>query len=218
MIGKSFDDIYMAQHSYWSFNIINYNGRPAYQLSDDKIITPEEITTLILKKVKNVAENYVGVEVIDAVITVPSTFNQFQRHATIQAAEAAGLNVLSLESKSVAAAYALKFDYKRFDDFNILVFCFGDGALDVSVMKNYDDKFYVVANGGDCEIGGSDFDKLIMSNLMERIKIRQRKKMEENCSNNISSSVDLNNPKNKIRFQRLAEATKVALTTCDKEM
>uniref|UniRef100_A0A914XVI0 Heat shock protein 70 n=1 Tax=Panagrolaimus superbus TaxID=310955 RepID=A0A914XVI0_9BILA len=204
MIGQHFTNITALQSEYWSFKVVNNNGRPAYQLSNGKIIEPEEISTQVLKKAKTIAETFVGAILQHAVITVPAYFNNTQKQATIDAAEKAGLNVLSIETEPTAAAFAFNYDHKRFDDYNLFVFDLGGGTFDITIMSIQDGRFIVKASGGDNNLGGRDFDNVLIKELMKRLK-------ETGTQNS-------DNSKPKIRLRALAEIIKIALTTCDKHV
>uniref|UniRef100_A0A914Q4Z0 Heat shock protein 70 n=1 Tax=Panagrolaimus davidi TaxID=227884 RepID=A0A914Q4Z0_9BILA len=204
MIGQNFTNLTKLQSDYWSFKIVNNNGRPAYELSNGKKIEPEEISVQVLKKAKAIADAYACANLEYAVITVPAYFDQNQKQATIDAAKRAGLTVLQLETEPTAAAFAFNYDHKRFDDYNLFVFDLGGGTFDITIISVKDGRFNVGACGGNNYLGGRDFDNLLMKDL--------RRRLEEHGAKN------LNDVKQRIRLLALAETTKVALTTCDKEI
>uniref|UniRef100_A0A914Q8V5 Heat shock protein 70 n=1 Tax=Panagrolaimus davidi TaxID=227884 RepID=A0A914Q8V5_9BILA len=204
MIGQNFTNLTQLQSDYWSFKIVNNNGRPAYELSNGKLIEPEEISVQVLKKAKAIADAYACANLEYAVITVPAYFDQNQKQATIDAAKRAGLTVLQLVTEPTAAAFAFNYDHKRFDDYNLFVFDLGGGTFDITIISIKDGRFNVEACGGNNFLSGRDFDNLLMKDL--------RRRLEEHGAKN------LNDVKQKIRLRALAETTKVALTTCDKEI
>uniref|UniRef100_A0A914QJ34 Heat shock protein 70 n=1 Tax=Panagrolaimus davidi TaxID=227884 RepID=A0A914QJ34_9BILA len=204
MIGQNFTNLTQLQSDYWSFKIVNNNGRPAYELSNGNLIEPEEISVQVLKKAKAIADAYACANLEYAVITVPTYFGQNQKQATIDAAKRAGLTVLQLETEPTAAAFAFNYDHKRFDDYNLFVFDIGGGTFDITIISIKDGRFNVEACGGNNFLGGRDFDNLLMKDL--------RRRLEQHGAKN------LNDVKQRIRLRALAEITKVALTTCDKEI
>lgn len=135
---------------------------------DGKEHSPEEISSLILSKIKEDAERYLGEEVKDAVITVPAYFNDAQRQATKHAAEIAGLNPLRLINEPTAAALAYGFNTDK--DEMILVFDLGGGTLDVSILEIGDGVFDVIATYGDNHLGGDDFDRIIVEWILNKLK------------------------------------------------
>ena len=203
MIGQSFTTSTEVQSGYWSFQIANQNGRPVYKLSDDRMVEPEQVSTEVLKKAKQLAEGFVGAKIDVAVITVPAYFGQHQRQATIDAAKAAGIQVLQLETEPTAAAYAFNYDHKRYDDYNLFVFDLGGGTFDITIISINDGKFNVGATGGDSTLGGRDFDNLLMEFLTQELK-----KM---------GAPNLKETKSVIKLRQLAESIKISLSTCSEE-
>ena len=128
---------------------------------DGKDLSPEEVSAQILMKMKKTAEDYLGEEVTDAVITVPAYFNDAQRQATKNAGKIAGLNVLRLVAEPTAAALAFGFDKDGIDK-KLAVYDFGSGTLDVSILDVSDGVFEVLATSGDSKLGGTDFDNAIV--------------------------------------------------------
>ena len=132
---------------------------------NEKEWSPVEISAEILKHLKHVAENYLGHEVTDAVITVPAHFNDLQREATLQAGVLAGLNVNKLFNEPTAAALAYGIQQNKDD--HLLVFDFGGGTLDITLLEVKNGAFLVRGVGGDTELGGVDFDKVIVNHVRE---------------------------------------------------
>jgi heat shock protein 5 len=154
------------------YDIINKDGKPYIQVEvkgEKKIYSPEEISAQILIKMKNIAENYLGKDVKNAVITVPAYFNDSQRQSTKDAGMIAGLNVLRIINEPTAAAIAYGLD-KKDKERNILVFDLGGGTFDVSLLTIDSGVFEVIATNGDTHLGGEDFDHRVLDFLSKRIK------------------------------------------------
>merc|ERR1719181_553017 len=135
---------------------------------EKKSFYPEEISSMVLTKMKDIAETYVGTQVTDAVITVPAYFNDSQRQATKDAANIAGLNALRIINEPTAAAIAYGLDKKNTGKAtNILIFDMGGGTFDVSVLKIEDGVFEVKATAGDTHLGGEDFDTRIVEHCVK---------------------------------------------------
>ena len=164
------------------YKIINDNGKPKIQVTvkdEDKKFTPEEISAMILTKMKTIAEAYLGSEVKDAVVTVPAYFNDAQRQATKDAGVIAGLNVLRIINEPTAAAIAYGLD-KKGSEQNILIFDLGGGTFDVSLLTIEEGIFEVKATAGDTHLGGSDFDNLITQHFVSEIKKKHKVDVSDN--------------------------------------
>lgn len=176
MIGRTWDDK-AVQHDikFYPFKVINKSNKPHVQAKvkgSDKVFAPEEVSAMVLGKMKEVAEEYLGEKILNAVVTVPAYFNDAQRQATKDAGTIAGLNVMRIINEPTAAAIAYGLDKKEGEK-NILVFDLGGGTFDVSVLTIDDGVFEVVSTNGDTHLGGEDFDQRVMDHF---IKLYKKKK------------------------------------------
>ena len=165
LIGKKYDDESIQNNlDYYPFNIIKgKDNKPEIEVNyceETKNFIPEEISAMILQKLKQDAEKYLGVPIVNAVITVPAYFNNSQRESTEMAGKIAGLNVLRIINEPTAAALAYNLSSKKGQpDKNVLVYDLGGGTLDVTVLLMCDDVLEVKSTSGDTHLGGEDFDK-----------------------------------------------------------
>ena len=167
-MGRRFDEV-TEEISHWSYKVVKGDNNTVRIDIDGRLYTPQEISAMVLQKMKKTAEDYLGQEVTDAVITVPAYFNDAQRQATKEAGEIAGLNVRRIVNEPTAAALAYGLD-KGGKDHKIAVFDLGGGTFDISVLELGDGVFEVKSTNGDTHLGGDDFDKVIMDWLADEFK------------------------------------------------
>ena len=164
-IGRTYDEVKNEKTTY---TVNEQDGKPVVNINGRKY-TPQEISAIILQKMKKTAEDYLGEEVTDAVITVPARFSQNQRQATKEAGEIAGLNVRRIINEPTAAALAYGLD-KTNKDMKIAVFDSGQGTFDVSILDLGGGVFEVLSTNGDDHLGGDDFDQKIIDWLVDEFK------------------------------------------------
>merc|ERR1711968_353074 len=140
-----------------------------------KQFAAEEISSMVLMKMKEISEAYLGREVKNAVVTVPAYFNDSQRQATKDAGTIAGLNVMRIINEPTAAAIAYGLDKKGSGEKNILIYDLGGGTFDVTVMSIEDGIFEVKSTAGDTHLGGEDFDRRLMEHFMQDFKRKHKK-------------------------------------------
>ena len=167
-MGRQFGEV-SEEISHWSYKVAKGDNNTVRIDIDGRLYTPQEISAMILQKMKKTAEDYLGYEVTEAVVTVPAYFNDAQRQATKEAAEIAGLTVRRIINEPTAAALAFGLD-KKHKDQKVAVFDLGGGTFDISVLELGDGVFEVKSTNGDTHLGGDDFDKVIMDWLAEEFK------------------------------------------------
>ncbi|CDS39786.1 heat shock protein 70b [Echinococcus multilocularis] len=174
LIGRTFDDEAVQDDmKHWPFKVINSQGTPKIEVEyrgEKKQFVAEEISAMVLQKMKETAEAYLGERVTDAVITVPAYFSSRQRRATIDAGKIAGLNVLRLINEPTAAAIAYGVKKRSERQHNVLVFDWGGGTLDVSILSIENGAFEVKAVGGDTHLGGEDINSRLVNHCVEEFK------------------------------------------------
>jgi molecular chaperone DnaK len=167
-MGESFDKVSL-ETSRFPYEVVKGDNNTPRVKINDRLYTPQEISAMVLQKMKKTAEDYLGYEVSEAVITVPAYFNDAQRQATKEAGEVAGLKVLRIINEPTAAALAYGLDKKHTDN-KIAVFDLGGGTFDISILELGDGVFEVKSTNGDTHLGGDDFDQVIIDWLADEFK------------------------------------------------
>ncbi|CAF1428959.1 unnamed protein product [Adineta steineri] len=184
LIGRKFDDTTVqADLKHWPFKVISDSGKPKIQVkykNETKSFTPEEISSMVLSKMKEIAEAYLGKKISEAVISVPAYFNDSQRKATKDAGMIAGLNVLRLINEPTAAAIAYGLAKKVSDERNILIFDLGGGTCDASVLTIDEGVFEVKSIAGDTHLGGEDFDNRMVAHFVQEFKSKNNEDLSQN--------------------------------------
>ena len=185
LIARRFDDpVVTADRKNWPFEVISDGGKPKIRaecMGESKVFAPEEISSMVLTKMKETAEAYLGQKVTNAVITVPAYFNDAQRTATKDAGRIVGLNVLRIINEPTAAALAYGMDKNLSGERNVLIFDLGGGTFDVSILEITEGSlFEVKATAGDTHLGGEDFDNRMVNHFMEEFKRKYRKDIRNN--------------------------------------
>ena len=191
-MGRQFDEV-TEESTHWSYKIAKGDNNTVRIDIDGRLYTPQEISAMVLQKMKKTAEDFLGQEVTEAVITVPAYFNDAQRQATKEAGEIAGLTVRRIVNEPTAAALAYGLD-KQGKDQTIAVFDLGGGTFDISILDLGEGVFEVKSTNGDTHLGGDDFDKVIMDWLADEFKADE--------------AIDLR--KDPMALQRLKEAAEKA--------
>merc|ERR1719341_7311 len=180
LIGRKFDDaVVQSDMKHWPFTVVDHDGKPKMEVEykgEMKTFFPEEVSSMVLTKMKEISEAYLGKAVNNAVVTVPAYFNDSQRQATKDAGTIAGLNVLRIINEPTAAAIAYGLDKKVGGDRNVLIFDLGGGTFDVSLLTIEDGIFEVKATAGDTHLGGEDFDNRLVDFCMQDFKRKNRGK------------------------------------------
>ncbi|KAF7488249.1 Heat shock 70 kDa protein 1 [Sarcoptes scabiei] len=183
LIGRRFDDqAVQSDLKHWSFKVVNEQGKPKIEVEhkgEMKRFFPEEISSMVLIKMKEIAEAYLGRKITDAVVTVPAYFNDSQRQATKDAGSIAGLNVLRIINEPTAAAIAYGLD-KKGGEKNILIFDLGGGTFDVSILTIDNGVFEVKSTAGDTHLGGEDFDNRLVNHFVQEFKRKYSKDLSTN--------------------------------------
>lgn len=186
LIGRKFDDpTVQSDMKHWPFSVTSESGKPKIQAEfkgEVKTFNPEEISSMVLMKMKETAESYLGRKVSDAVVTVPAYFNDSQRQATKDAGTIAGLNVLRIINEPTAAAIAYGLDRKVTSgkERNVLIFDLGGGTFDVSILNIDDGVFEVKSTAGDTHLGGEDFDNRLVSHFLQEFQRKYKKDISGN--------------------------------------
>ncbi|KAF4529445.1 hypothetical protein B566_EDAN014221 [Ephemera danica] len=184
LIGRRFDDTSVqGDMKHWPFTVVNDGGKPKIQVmykDESKTFSPEEISSMVLTKMKETAEAYLGKTVTNAVITVPAYFNDSQRQATKDAGVISALNVLRIINEPTAAAIAYGLDKKGTGERNVLIFDLGGGTFDVSILTIEDGIFEVKSTAGDTHLGGEDFDSRMVNHFVQEFKRKYKKDVATN--------------------------------------
>ncbi|KAI9829160.1 MAG: ATPase with role in protein import into the ER [Thelocarpon impressellum] len=203
LIGRKYaDKDVQADAKHFPFNIVKKDGKPSVEVDVSgkaRSFTPEEVSAMILGKMKDIAESYLGHEVTHAVVTVPAYFNDGQKQATRDAGVIAGLNVLRIVNEPTAAAIAYGLD-KKGDERQIIVYDLGGGTFDVSLLSIDDGVFEVLATSGDTHLGGEDFDQRVINHFAKQY----------NKKNNVDVTKDL---KSMGKLKREVEKAKRTLSS-----
>jgi|TARA_Y100000389_G_scaffold204550_1_gene257920 L1 cell adhesion molecule like protein len=185
LLGRDFSDMHVQKDiKEWTFDVKD-DGKNKPKISvefkgETKQFYPEEISAMVLTKMKDIAETYLGSTVTDAVITVPAYFGDSQRQATKDAGVIAGLNVLRIINEPTAAAIAYGLDNKTTKEKNVLIFDCGGGTHDVSLLSIEDGIFEVKATAGDSHLGGEDFDNVLVEHFCQEFKRKHKKDIRSN--------------------------------------
>ena len=167
-MGRRHDEV-TEEITHWSYKVAKGDNNTVRIDIDGRLYTPQEISAMVLQKMKKTAEDYLGQEVTEAVITVPAYFNDAQRQATKEAGEIAGLTVRRIVNEPTAAALAYGLDKDKHDH-KVAVFDLGGGTFDVSILEMGEGVFEVKSTNGDTHLGGDDFDKVVMDWLADEFK------------------------------------------------
>jgi len=186
LIGRRFDDEKVqADMKHWPFKLYNDCGKPKLEVEfkgETKRFAPEEVSSMILTKMREIAETYLGQKITDCVITVPAYFNDSQRQATKDAGAIAGLNVLRIINEPTAAALAYGLDKNLKGERNVLIFDLGGGTFDVSILAiDEGSLFQVKSTAGDTHLGGEDFDNRLVNHFAEEFKRKFKKDISGNA-------------------------------------
>lgn len=185
LIGRRFDDQKIQEDmQHWPFTVVSDGGKPKIQVEfkgELKKFAPEEVSSMVLTKMREIAEIYLGSKVADAVITVPAYFNDSQRQATKDAGSIAGMNVLRIINEPTAAALAYGLDKSLKGEKNVLIFDLGGGTFDVSILTiDEGSLFEVKSTAGDTHLGGEDFDNRLVNHFSEEFKRKYKKDLQGN--------------------------------------
>lgn len=185
LIGRKFDDQTVQNDmKHWPFKVINKGGKPLIQVEykgETKQFSAEEISSMVLTKMRETAEAFLGKKIKDAVVTVPAYFNDSQRQATKDAGVIAGLNVLRIINEPTAAALAYGLDKNLSGEKNVLIYDLGGGTFDVSILTiDEGSMFEVRSTAGDTHLGGEDFDNRMVSHFMKEFERKHHKDLSKN--------------------------------------
>jgi len=184
LIGRKFADAEVQSDiKHFPFKVLDKAGKPYIRVQyrgEDKEFSPEEISSMVLTKMRETAESYLGTQITNAVVTVPAYFNDSQRQATKDAGTICGLNVLRIINEPTAAAIAYGLDKKTQGERNVLIFDLGGGTFDVSLLTIEEGIFEVKATAGDTHLGGEDFDNRLVNHFVQEFKRKNKKDLSSN--------------------------------------
>jgi len=186
LIGRKFNEsTVQSDMKHWPFEVVDQSTKPVIKVefkAESKTFSPEEVSSMVLVKMKETAEAYLGHDVKDAVITVPAYFNDSQRQATKDAGIISGMNVLRIINEPTAAAIAYGLDKKKGSsaESNVLIFDLGGGTFDVSILTIEDGIFEVKSTAGDTHLGGEDFDNRMVDHFVNEFKRKHKKDIKGN--------------------------------------
>merc|ERR1740123_1578988 len=186
LIGRKFEDsTVQADMKHWPFTVVDESTKPKLEVeykNEEKTFSPEEVSSMVLTRMKETAEAYLGTEVRDAVVTVPAYFNDSQRQATKDAGVIAGLNIIRIINEPTAAAIAYGLDKKKSSagESNVLIFDLGGGTFDVSILNIVDGIFEVKSTAGDTHLGGEDFDNRLVDHFVKEFLRKHKKDIKGN--------------------------------------
>merc|ERR1712172_385914 len=184
LIGRKFSDsTVQSDLKHWPFKVVQVDGKPKLQVDykcEEKQFFAEEISSMVLTKMKETAEAFLGHNITDAVVTVPAYFNDSQRQATKDAGVISGLNILRIINEPTAAAIAYGLDKKGASEANVLIFDLGGGTFDVSILTIEDGIFEVKSTAGDTHLGGEDFDNRMVDHFCNEFKRKHKKDLSGN--------------------------------------
>jgi len=184
LIGRKFDDAEVqADMKHFPFKVFSKEGKPYVEVEyrgEKKQFSPEEISSMVLLKMKETAEAFLGTTINNSVVTVPAYFNDSQRQATKDAGTISGMNVLRIINEPTAAAIAYGLDKKVTGERNVLIFDLGGGTFDVSLLTIEEGIFEVKATAGDTHLGGEDFDNRLVNHFIQEFKRKNKKDLSAN--------------------------------------
>ena len=215
LIGRKFQDAEVqADMKHFPFKVIDKQGKPVVQVEfkgEQKEFSPEEISSMILTKMRETAESYLGGTVNNAVVTVPAYFNDSQRQATKDAGLISGLNVLRIINEPTAAAIAYGLDKKTEGERNVLIFDLGGGTFDVSLLTIEEGIFEVKSTAGDTHLGGEDFDNRLVNHFVNEFKRKHKVSVNQQSAN---GEYSLNSPQKDLTAN--ARALRRLRTACER--
>ncbi|KAH3692357.1 hypothetical protein DPMN_194807 [Dreissena polymorpha] len=184
LIGRQFDDpTVQSDIKHWPFKVVSDGGKPMLRVDykgQKRSFFPEEISSMVLSKMKETAESFLGKTVTNAVITVPACFNNSQRQSTKDAGTISGLNILRIINEPTAAAIAYGLDTQDGGQRNVLIFDLGGGTFDVSILTIKDGILKVKSTSGDSHLGGEDFDNRMVNHFIQEFKRKHKRDISDN--------------------------------------